>query len=78
MSMVHMGSVGRKWGGAVGVKILVLRIGLLFILNSVRGDSEMMGRVLGKESMGSDWSNISITAGEDMSHRNCNIFIFWY
>ena len=43
MSLVQMGSRGGQGGGEVSVQLLVLIIGLIFIVNSVRGDLIMIG-----------------------------------
>ena len=53
MSLVHMGSRGGQVGGAVAVNILVIIIGLIFIINSSRGTSGIMGRESEREIIGS-------------------------
>ena len=77
MSLVQMGSGGEQGGDAVSVQILVFRIGLLFIVNSVSSSSLMTGWGLVRESIGSVGANASMIAGEGVSHRECNIFRFF-
>ena len=73
MSLVQMGSGGRQVGDAVGGNNLVLRVGILFIVKNVRGDSIMMGRRLVRESIGYAGANMSMITGDVVSHRECNI-----
>ena len=58
------------------MQILVLRVGILFIVNRVIGASVMMGLVLGRESICYAGANTSMLAGEGVSHRECDIFRF--
>ena len=46
ISLVHMEIRGGKGGDPASVNILVPIIGILFIVNSVRGDYVMIGQVL--------------------------------
>ena len=50
-----MGSGGGQGWGAVGVQLLMLRIGILFILNSVIGASIIMGWGLVRDRIGYYW-----------------------
>ena len=53
MLLVQMERVGGQVGGAVRVNILVIIIGLIFIINSSRGTSGIMGRESEREIIGS-------------------------
>ena len=59
------------------MQLLVLIIGLLFIVKKIRGASVMMGRGLGRESIGSAGANTSMLAREGVSHKECDIFRFF-
>ena len=56
--------------------ILMLIIGILFIVNSVRGDSVIMGRILGTDIISSSVANTSMIGGEWLIQRECNILYF--
>ena len=58
-----MGSRGGKGVDAVDVQLSVLRIGLLFIVTSVRGDSAMIGFYLRRENISLEGSNTLIISG---------------
>ena len=62
-------SGGGKGGCAVGVQILVLIIGLLFIVKFVIVASVMMWRGLVSDIIGSAGVNIPMLAGEGVSQR---------
>ena len=60
MSLVQKGSGCIQGGYAVGFQVLVLKIDLPFIVNSVRGTAVMTRRVSGSESTGSARANTPV------------------
>ena len=72
MSLAQMGRGGGQGGGAVYVQLLVIRIGLILILNCIRGDYIVTGRVLGSYRIFSSGANTLMLAGEGANHRWCN------
>ena len=61
--------IGRQGGGAVGVKLLILITGILFIVHSIRGSYVIMGWYLKRDITGYAVPNIPILSGEGVIHK---------